>query len=323
MRILNSINTSLQKTKKKLTVAKANVINNISGKNEVMMSIDDIKLNPERKALYAQRSDMVERILENLERTGFDYGFPLQIDQHSILLDGYSRYEAIRIYNRMHPDNPILIVPVHIRNIEDEDEALDTMISIQTDRRQIDDGFLFASFRKVDSKKESLKMQGESTDKYSDAVLAKKFNVCERIIQKMRYVLRYGTSEQVQQIEDNKLGINEAYVAIQRQLKKNKPAPTKPSKADSAHTAVPASSTASAEASSELPPKPAKDTENTLLKLTRFAVVNHLPNQDIADYPDKILYAARVNWSNIDADGCLIDAASADCCELNQLVAHQ
>lgn len=323
MKLTEKMRSVVKSAKDKVVSAQASLQSTINGERVVWMNPEDLRINPDRQAFYPQRQENVDRLAMNMAEVGFDNSQPLLADQHKVTLDGHSRIMAIRIHNEQHPDNPITLVPVIIKNIANEDEARDVMIRIQTDRRQMDDGFRMGAFHKLDNIKEERKLRGESVENYSDIALAKQLNVSERLIQKMRYVLRYGTSEQVQQIEDNKLGINEAYVAIQRQLKKDKPAPTRVPKADSSHTAAPATSTASAEASSELPPKPAKDTENTLLKLTKFAVKNHIPNQDVAGYPDKILYAARVNWANIDADGCIIDADSADCCELNHLVARQ
>lgn len=200
-----------------------NIINKILksplGKDKVVMKpITWFKTDEHFAGMYQADDRKVRRICKNIEENGYDFSQPLIVTPEGKNIDGNSRFAAVLIYNKAHPESPIKELPCIIKEFDSKEEALKYEVHLNTDRRSITDADLFTSFSTLNDFKEKLKKDGKSTGDYSDKKLAEMLNISERQISKLRYVVNNASPEMSKAIMNNEITINNAESEIRKML---------------------------------------------------------------------------------------------------------
>lgn len=166
--------------------------------------------------LYTANKEKIKRIIKSLEDVGFDFTQPLICDTSGYVIDGNSRRLAVLEYNKNHPDKLITELPCLIKQFDSKEEALEYEVHLNTDRRSLSDGDLFTSFETLNSHKEKMKAAGKSIADYTDKRLAVLFNISERQVSKLRFVVNNASSELRTNIINNACSINNAEIEIRK-----------------------------------------------------------------------------------------------------------
>lgn len=193
----------------KIETAKQNIQNKFDSERVQMVEISKLKFDKDFKDLFKQEPEKVARIAENLRQNGFDKSQPLIVTKDYRILDGNSRYLASL-------DIGIKFLPVVFKDFADKDEALKYELHLQLDRRNLNDSEIFKMFKKLEEMKNKAKIEGKSTEDFTDAKIAEQLNKSERQVQKLRELSKKADEGTIQKVSAGKLTINQAYSEVKK-----------------------------------------------------------------------------------------------------------
>src|SRR6056297_1078146 len=172
---------------------------------------------------------------------GFDQSQPLLIwKERDVLVDGHTRLKAAT-------EAGIQQVPVYELSFENETEAIEYVIHLQRDRRNLSDAEMYHCILELDKryslggdrKSEKIrstrglliseqstnpKKEGSSREKTAEAL-----GTSRQKVQKVRTIQDYATEETKEAVQKEELSINKAYKQTQQERKqKTAPAETNP-----------------------------------------------------------------------------------------------
>ena len=187
-----------------------------------LIPLKEIHIHPSFSNLFPKSLPVLYGLKKHIRDNGFDTAFPLILaygpwTQHDVLIDGHCRRqvcEELRIEK----------VPVVRRYFATEDEALEYMIHIQKDRRNLTDAEITSCVATLDQ----LKIVGRpnklascqanfETGKSAERTAAI-LGVSRDKVEKVRTILKHGDSEMKQSIQSGK-SINKVYNEIQTRRK--------------------------------------------------------------------------------------------------------
>ena len=193
----------------KIETAKQNIQNKFDSERVQMVEISKLKFDKDFKGLFKQEPEKVARIAENLRQNGFDKSQPLIVTKDYRILDGNSRYLACR-------EVGIQYVPVVVKDFADKDEALKYELHLQLDRRNLNDSQIFLMFKKLEEMKNKAKIEGKTTEEFTDAKIAEQLNKSERQVQKLRELSKKADEGTIQKVSAGKMTINQAYSEVKK-----------------------------------------------------------------------------------------------------------
>lgn len=179
-----------------------------------MMLIEEIEEHPDFKILYNINPELLERIVSSMKESGFDDSQPVHIwlteDNHSYLIDGYTRYTASKKAG-------ITSIPVFEHRFKSFDETYKYVLSLQVNRRNLDPDELIkniAVLSKCDFVKES---QG-----YKAELIANSLGISKRTAERAISIEKNADEELKGRIERKEVTLNQAYDIIHDSSKKQK-----------------------------------------------------------------------------------------------------
>jgi ParB-like nuclease domain. len=174
-----------------------------------LIPVHDIKLQKEFQELFPLIPANVEKITQRIIESGYDKSQPVHLwnkDGAQVLIDGHHRREgAIRA--GLHE------IPCYLHSFPSIDEALEYAISLQTDRRNLNDAELLKALKIVDTlKTRGLGAEGEKGK--SAARSAQILGISTSRVEKTRMVEKYATDEIKEKISSGELTLNKAYQMV-------------------------------------------------------------------------------------------------------------
>jgi ParB family chromosome partitioning protein len=177
------------------------------------MYIDDIKTAPPFRDLFPIRKRILEDIMWDMRKNGYDKSQPLVLwdDHGNIVIDGHTRLAAAR-------KAEIYQIPVILKDFSDEDEALKYAIACQKNRRNLTDSELVACVVELDKRKDrALNFQSNSS-KAQDCALGKSakdtaglLGVSTRKVEQIRTVMDNAPDDIKQMVKTGRMTVNSAY----------------------------------------------------------------------------------------------------------------
>lgn len=177
----------------------------------------DIKTRSPFKDLFPIQENILNEIVEDMKKHGFDNSRPIVLWQghRSIVLDGHTRLRAAELCN-------IFEVPTEVKDFSTEKEALEYTIRCQRNRRNLTDQELLQCISELDKRKSKggdRKSQhiGKGSiatpvaiDRSSDET-AKILGVGRGKVEKARAVLDNASAEVKEAVKSGNMTINKAY----------------------------------------------------------------------------------------------------------------
>ncbi len=209
-----------------ITSSKNKVVNFIKKNNKRTVSTDNsifmcpvskLKFDPDYQKIYNQEPEKVKRIAADMIN-GYDNSQPIIINSNYEILDGYSRYEAIKLLN-----GKITEIPVSMKKFDSRDQYIKYILHLQMDRRSSSDRDKYQTFLMYCELKENAKKQGHDTSEYSEERLAEKLSVSKRQISMLNEIKKKITTELLNKLENGEYSINQVYSAIKKSEKKDSP----------------------------------------------------------------------------------------------------
>ena len=185
--------------------------------------LKEIRLHDAFNNLFPKRTHVLEALKKDIQANGFDEAFPLILAygpwiDHDVLLDGHSRHQVCE-------ELGLEEAPVVRRFFETEDEALEYMIHVQKDRRNLTDAEIVNCVATLDQRQTAgrHKKLASSEANFPTGKSAERtatiLGVSRNKIEKARTVLRHGDDEIKQSLQSG-TSINKAYKEIQMKRSK-------------------------------------------------------------------------------------------------------
>lgn len=194
----------------KIETAKQNIQNKFDSERVQMVEISKLKFDKDFKGLFEQEPEKLKRLVESMRQNGgFDKSQPLIVTKDFAILDGNSRYLASL-------EAGIQYIPVVVKDFADKDEALKYELHLQLDRRNLNDSQIFLMFKKLEEMKNKAKIEGKSTEDFTDAKIAEQLNKSERQVQKLRELSKKADEGTIQKVSAGKMTINQAYSEVKK-----------------------------------------------------------------------------------------------------------
>ncbi|MDD5698392.1 MAG: hypothetical protein PHH77_07220 [Victivallaceae bacterium] len=178
------------------------------------MYIDDIKTASPFRDLFPVRKRILEDIIWDMRRNGYDNSQPLALwkDHGNVVIDGHTRLTAARKAN-------IYQIPIIFKAFSDEEEALKYAISCQKNRRNLSDSELVACVVELDkrmskaeagAKRWELAPDGASSGKSAEET-ANLLGVSTRKVERIRAVIDNAPDEIKRMVKTGRMTVNSAY----------------------------------------------------------------------------------------------------------------
>lgn len=190
----------------------------------------DIKTRSPFKDLFPIQENILNEIVEDMKKHGFDNSRPIVLWQghRSIVLDGHTRLKAAEVCN-------IFDVPTEVKDFSTEKEALAYTIRCQRNRRNLTDQELLQCISELDKRKtkaEAGSMKGKKLATHvarSSDETANVLGIGRGKVEKARAVLDKAPEEIKEAVKSGTMSINKAY---KKTLSPEKGSPESLSKAE-------------------------------------------------------------------------------------------
>lgn len=203
---------------------KSDAQNFTAKENEIFKCpVSKLKFDSEYKSIYKQNIKKVSRIADDMKLHNYDNSQPIIINPDFVILDGYSRYEAISLL-----DGLITEVPVVIKNFKTRDEYIQYILHLQMDRRSSSDRDKYQTFLNYMELKEHAKAAGLDTSEYTEDKLADKLSVGKRQISMMKEISKKITPDLLEKLESEEYSLNQIYSLIKKSEKSESDSTGKP-----------------------------------------------------------------------------------------------
>ena len=192
------------------------------------MTILAFRLNSIFSNLFPKRRHVLDALKKHIHENGFDEAFPLVVGygpwtEHDLLLDGHCRRQVCE-------ELGIEKVPVVRRFFESEDEAIEYMIHVQKDRRNLTDAEILNCVAILDRRKEpsfrgnqygcgEAQRCASPDDGKSAKRTADTLGIGARKVEQVRTVIEHADEELKRAISTGKKSINKAYQETQSRRK--------------------------------------------------------------------------------------------------------
>lgn len=203
------------------TITKENILNIINLRkqtdkpNEVFMCpVSKLKIDTTYKGIYKQLPNKIRKIAEDMRRNSYDLSQIIIINPQFVVLDGYSRLEAIKLLN-----GSIKEVPVLIKDFKTRDEYIKYILHLQMDRRSSSDRDKYHSFLHYMELKLHAKEAGADTSEFSEENLANKLSVSKRQISMLKEISRKITPDLMEKLETETYSLSQIYSLIKKSEK--------------------------------------------------------------------------------------------------------
>jgi len=221
---------------KKLSITenpeKSNLTNTGSKQFVKLKLLSSIQTAEPFTTVFPINETLLETIVEDMRQRGFDNSQPLLIwKEREVVLDGHTRLKAAEKAG-------IQQVPVYEKPFESESEALEYVIHLQKDRRNLTDSELYACIMELDKRffhggdRQSDKfkrpdglLSSTTQSKSSREKTAEVVGTSPKKVQKVRTIEDHGSEETKQAPSSGGMSINKAYNKTQEE-RKSKPEKT-------------------------------------------------------------------------------------------------
>ena len=170
-----------------------------SGATELakMKMINEIKVRPSFKTLFAIDESTVSEIAENIKESGYDKSQPVHIwKEENILIDGHTRLAAAKLAGMFE-------IPVYEHSFPDERSALLYAYSLQLNRRNLSDADLVNAVQKY------IELGGKTKKGRMREILAAKTGTSPATIARVMAVAK--NDEASNAVKSGKSSVGEAY----------------------------------------------------------------------------------------------------------------
>ena len=183
------------------------------------------------KTIFPINAELLDTIIKDMKERGFDESQPLLLwKEEKVLIDGHTRLEAAI-------EADIQQVPIHEKSFKDETEAVEYVIHLQKDRRNLTDSELYQCIieldnrytlggdrksEKISSARALLKSdESDMKEKSSREKTAKTLGTSSTKVQKVRTINDHAPDEIKEAVSTGQISINKAYKTTQENRKKN------------------------------------------------------------------------------------------------------
>ena len=206
-------------------------LTNTGSKQFVKMKlVSSIKTAEPFTTVFPINDSLLDTIVEDMKRRGFDASQPLLMwKEREVVLDGHTRLKAAEKAG-------VQQVPVYEKSFESESEALEYVIHLQKDRRNLTDSELYACIMELDKRlpigrqkktereNSSTELVKSGTDSKGESSSRKKtaqvVGTSPAKVQKARTIQDYGDKKTKKALSSGEMSINRAYNETQKQRKK-------------------------------------------------------------------------------------------------------
>ena len=172
----------------------------------MMAQTDSIRTAAPFKNLFPIREDVLNRIVTDMEKHGFDSGHPIVVwsGKKLTVVDGHTRLlAAIKL--------GIETIPVVVREFANEKAALEYAIGSQRNRRNLTDAELMKCISALDHRKKKGPQKDRPHGKSADRT-AMLLGTSRIKVEKIRSIIDHAPEEIKEAIRSGNLTINKAYV---------------------------------------------------------------------------------------------------------------
>lgn len=176
-----------------------------------MVRIDNIKLRDEFKSMFPVNESRLETITKNIAENGFDASQPLHLwefDNQLVLIDGHHRRLGAMKAGLME-------VPCFIHQFDSIDAAIEYALSLQVDRRNLNDAELLAAIATLDTVRRKRGPNKDGQKGKSSEITAKALGTSKSKVEKARAVNTYAPIEIKSALESGEMSLNQAYERTQ------------------------------------------------------------------------------------------------------------
>ena len=183
-----------------------------------IIGVDQVKIRHPYRDLFPINKDVLFRIKESMELTGYDKSFPIilgEIGGITVLIDGHTRIRACRISN-------IKKIPYIKHVFKTEEEALNYAMHVQRDRRNLTDAELASVFNFYDEIRNPLDyikrdenggyIESDNKIGKSSKETAKKLNISEQKVKRLRSLSKPGRENALRFVKKGEKSIHQAYM---------------------------------------------------------------------------------------------------------------
>jgi ParB family chromosome partitioning protein len=175
------------------------------------MFIENIKTASPFRDLFPIREEVLERIVWDMRKNGYDPGTPIVLwdRPHPVVIDGHSRLRAARKAG-------LFQIPVVRKKFPDEAAALQYAVGCQRNRRNMRDTNILRCITELEILSEpkchdEIHVLGQ-TPQTTAALLG----ISTRKVQKTRAVLRRAPKELIAAVQAGEISINKAYERMRK-----------------------------------------------------------------------------------------------------------
>ncbi len=172
-----------------------------------IIDINKIEEHKKFKSLYTINDELLERIVDNMVKDGFDQSQPVHIwivkdennTEHNYLIDGYTRIAASKKAG-------FLTVPYFEHHFENFEEAYHYVLHLQIDRRNLSGQEFMQNLRALMGSDYVQNFEGDKA-----SFIAEELGVSERTVKKAISVENNASEEQKARISTGEASINQIY----------------------------------------------------------------------------------------------------------------
>jgi len=183
----------------------------------MMAQTDSIRTADPFQNLFPIRKDVLDRITADMKRYGFDNAHPIILwAGHKLtVVDGHTRLLAARKLG-------INMIPVVVREFENEAKALEYAIDAKRNRRNLTDAELMRCITALDKRKKTGPRKNGVTPGKSAAHTGAILGISRVKVEKIRSLLDHAPEEIKEAVRSGNLTINRAYVITMEKVKADK-----------------------------------------------------------------------------------------------------
>lgn len=189
------------------------------------------------KTIFPINAKLLSTIVEDIKERGFDESQPLLLwKEEQVLIDGHTRLKAAT-------EAGIQQVPIHEKSFQDETEAVEYVIHLQKDRRNLTDSELYQCILELDKRyslggdRKSEKISSarallksddsDMKEKSSREKTAKTLGTSYTKVQKVRTIDDHAPDDIKEAVSTGQISINKAYKTTQEKRKQKQPSTKK------------------------------------------------------------------------------------------------
>ncbi len=171
------------------------------------IGIEKIEEHPRFKSLFPIKTDVVERIADNIKKNGYDSSQPVHIwvkkendTEHLYLIDGYTRLSASKKAG-------LVTIPYFSHtNFETEEDAVKYALHLQVDRRNLEGTALLNAVKELMGTDYIQNFEGNK-----NAAIGELIGKSEKTVERSNYVMANATEEQLAKIDEGSETPNSIY----------------------------------------------------------------------------------------------------------------